>query len=445
MICERSPSSGACSDRASRIAQLLLAEAAGCPPPSRRWGCGAAVRDADVGQPAGGGEHVVEVHQRVAHAHEDEVARPADAAEGQHLVEGSPPPSGRPNFIVPVAKNVQAQRAAGFGEETQIERRPSRKRISTASTVRPSRVWRQRLDRAVGRVAASRARAPGSRTGRRRRAARAGRPAGRSSGAAGRAARRPAPHLAGVRKAGSPAAPSVSSSSARSIGPRWWQRRAPRQVPRPLRVASRRTSEQIVFDWSRERGGEVVTDPARDVDGSVPVSVDGKPTASPPASAPEGRSDQQAARRVSTGATRRGLADHRRARAELRRLYPVGVARRRHHRPDPADRRTAIRAPADAPVVRGPRAPPRERCGGRPCAQRRCRRCGGRRAGRRPDRAGEGEADRGAIRSKPTIHEGRKREAAQMLEARRPSRPRPSVCAFRPAPPAGSRRASTGA
>ncbi len=42
-------------------------------------------------------------------------------------------------------------------------------------------------------------------------------------------------------------------------------------------VASRRASEQIVFDGRVSVGGEVVTDPARDVDGSLPVTVDGKP------------------------------------------------------------------------------------------------------------------------------------------------------------------------
>src|SRR5215210_2298718 len=42
-------------------------------------------------------------------------------------------------------------------------------------------------------------------------------------------------------------------------------------------VASRRASEQLVFDGRVAVGGEVVTDPARDVDGSLEVSVDGRP------------------------------------------------------------------------------------------------------------------------------------------------------------------------
>jgi 23S rRNA pseudouridine2605 synthase len=42
-------------------------------------------------------------------------------------------------------------------------------------------------------------------------------------------------------------------------------------------VASRRASEQLVFAGRVTVGGEVVRDPARDVDGSVPVAVDGNP------------------------------------------------------------------------------------------------------------------------------------------------------------------------
>jgi 23S rRNA pseudouridine2605 synthase len=42
-------------------------------------------------------------------------------------------------------------------------------------------------------------------------------------------------------------------------------------------VASRRASEQLVFDGRVTVGGEQVLDPARDVDGSVEVAVDGRP------------------------------------------------------------------------------------------------------------------------------------------------------------------------
>jgi 23S rRNA pseudouridine2605 synthase len=42
-------------------------------------------------------------------------------------------------------------------------------------------------------------------------------------------------------------------------------------------VASRRASEQLVFAGRVAVGDEVVRDPARDVDGGLPVTVDGKP------------------------------------------------------------------------------------------------------------------------------------------------------------------------
>ena len=50
----------------------------------------------------------------------------------------------RPNFIVPVAQNVQVSGQPDC-EETQTERRPSRKRIRTASTGRPSWVRKSAL------------------------------------------------------------------------------------------------------------------------------------------------------------------------------------------------------------------------------------------------------------------------------------------------------------
>jgi 23S rRNA pseudouridine2605 synthase len=46
-------------------------------------------------------------------------------------------------------------------------------------------------------------------------------------------------------------------------------------------VASRRAAEEIIRDGRVRIGDEVVTDPARDVDGTVPVTVDGKPTHAP--------------------------------------------------------------------------------------------------------------------------------------------------------------------
>jgi 23S rRNA pseudouridine2605 synthase len=42
-------------------------------------------------------------------------------------------------------------------------------------------------------------------------------------------------------------------------------------------VASRRAAEQLIFDGRVTVGGKVVTDPATDVDGSKPITVDGRP------------------------------------------------------------------------------------------------------------------------------------------------------------------------
>jgi 23S rRNA pseudouridine2605 synthase len=42
-------------------------------------------------------------------------------------------------------------------------------------------------------------------------------------------------------------------------------------------VASRRAAEQLIYDGRVSVGGHVVRDPARDVDGSKPIKVDGKP------------------------------------------------------------------------------------------------------------------------------------------------------------------------
>lgn len=46
-------------------------------------------------------------------------------------------------------------------------------------------------------------------------------------------------------------------------------------------VASRRAAEEIIRDGRVKIGDETVTDPARDVDGSVAVTVDGRPVVAP--------------------------------------------------------------------------------------------------------------------------------------------------------------------
>ena len=42
-------------------------------------------------------------------------------------------------------------------------------------------------------------------------------------------------------------------------------------------VASRRAAERLIFDGRVTVGGKLVKDPATDVDGSLPIPVDGRP------------------------------------------------------------------------------------------------------------------------------------------------------------------------
>ena len=70
-------------------------------------------------------EHGVEVHHRLAHAHEDDVVDRLDAAEVERLVEDLAAVRLRPNRIWPVAQNVHVSGQPDC-DETQTERRPSR-------------------------------------------------------------------------------------------------------------------------------------------------------------------------------------------------------------------------------------------------------------------------------------------------------------------------------
>ena len=84
------------------------------------------MRDADVGEPARGGEHVVEVQDRLAHAHEHDVVDRLEAAEVERLVEDLRTAVRlRPKRIAPVAQNVHVSGQPDW-EETHTERRPSR-------------------------------------------------------------------------------------------------------------------------------------------------------------------------------------------------------------------------------------------------------------------------------------------------------------------------------
>src|SRR3954471_5892053 len=88
-------------------------------------------------------------------------------------------------------------------------------------------------------------------------------------------------------------------------------------------VASRRASEQIVFDGRVTVAGEVVRDPARDVDGSEGIEVDGRP-----ARAWKGERAVYAVNKpagvVSTAADTHGRTTVVSLVPSGRRLYPVG-------------------------------------------------------------------------------------------------------------------------
>ena len=139
-------------------------------------------------------------------------------------------------------------------------------------------------------------------------------------------------------------------------------------------VASRRASEEIVFGGRVTVAGEVVRDPARDVDGSEGIEVDGKP-----ARAWKGERAVYAVNKpagvVSTAADTHGRPTVVSLVPSCAPPVPGRPARRRHHRADPAHGRRAARAPAHASLLRGPARLPRQGPARRPCAAPRCSGC----------------------------------------------------------------------
>ena len=192
-----------------------------------------------------------------------------------------------------------------------------------------------------------------------RRAARAARRAGRSS----------------RRSPGAPLAAQRQTCRARKAGSPFGERlieqlevhasyggRPPMRLAKYLAhagVASRRASEAIIADGRVTVDGEVVTDPARDVDDARAVKVDGKPrqrTAGHARRLPASTSPRASSRRRRT---RRTAGPWSRSCRAAERLYPVGRLDFDTTGPDPADQRRRPRAPAHPPVVRGPAHLPR--------------------------------------------------------------------------------------
>ena len=161
-------------------------------------------------------------------------------------------------------------------------------------------------------------------------------------------------------------------------------------------VASRRAAEAIVAEGRVTVGGEVVTDPARDVDESSGVALDGRPVAPEPH---EVHALNKPAGVVSTARDTHGRPTVVRARAFAAPALSGGAPRRRHHRPDPAHQRRRPRRPAHPSALRGeeglpgtgsagpdvaagaPGAARRGRAGGRPYGARAGSPAGARRAG----------------------------------------------------------------
>ena len=208
-----------------------------------------------------------------------------------------------------------------------------------------------------------------------------------------------------------------AAREAGAISGLWWHARcASAKYLAHAGVASRRASEELVFGGRVTVGGEVVRDPARDVDGSEGIEVDGRP-----AKAWKGEravyARQQAGRRRLHGARPAGAPDGRRARPERPPAVPGRAAGRRHHRADPAHGRRAAGAPAHPSLVRGPARLPRDGAARRRSASEALRRL---REGVELD---DGVTAPARVRRlapdtiEITIHEGRKRQVRRMCDA----------------------------
>ena len=191
------------------------------------------------------GEHVVEVHHRLAHPHEDEVVHGLDAAEVQHLVEDLA--RGQVAAELHRARGAERARQRAAGLRGDADRAAAvavahHHGLDGAAVVRVE----ERLDRAVGAVRLVRE-LEATRTGPRRPAARAARPGGRSSRRS-RARRWPSSATPGGRGRRARRRRRASSSSSVEVHPTYRGREM--RLAKYLAhsgVASRRASEEIVF------------------------------------------------------------------------------------------------------------------------------------------------------------------------------------------------------
>ena len=336
-------------------------------------------------------EHVVEVHHRLAHAHEHEVVDGLDAAEVQHLVEDLARGQVAAELHRAGGAERAGQRAAGLRGDAD---RAAAVAVAHQHGLDGAAVVgvEERLDGAVGAVRLVDELERGERH-------LGGQPLAQRGGQVGhlvvaaRAVGRPAPHLAGAEGG-------LAGGGERVVeqlrGPPAYRGRhacaSPSTSPTPAWPRAAPPSRSSSTAASRSRG-EVVRDPARDVDGSEGIEVDGRP-----ARAWKGDRAVYAVNKpagvVSTAADTHGRPTVVELVPSGRRLYPVGPARRRHDRADPAHRRRPARAPAHASLLRGPARLPRQ---GAPRARARRRAAGAarrRRARRRHDRAGARQAAR---------------------------------------------------
>ena len=355
-----------------------------------------AVADPELGQPPAGLEHGVEVHHRLAHAHEHGVVDGPGAAEVQRLVEDL-----RGGQVASEAHLAGGAEAAG---ERAARLRGQAQRAPAVAVAHQHRLHgpavvgaHQRLDRAVAGVrlvldGQARERHPlgergaqlaaagrSSRRSRRRPAPSSARPAGR-----GRRARRARPGSARAvagpcalwwqprcawrsswpRRASPPAAPPRRSSApagSRSTAEvtRSGPRRRRRATPSPSTGdRSHRSAERVVYAVNKPAG---VVSTAHDPQGR-PTVVSLVPSRAAP--------------------------------------VPGRAPGHRHHRADPAHQRRRARPPAHPPALRGAQDLPGRGSGSAPVSPASGRGAArGRRARGRPDRARPGPAARVRTRS----------------------------------------------